>query len=44
MQIYKPSLCILTYKHGYILSIEMICQNNQKWIKEKAKYELFGEI
>ena len=25
----KPSLCILTYKHGYILSIEMICQRKQ---------------
>ena len=46
MYIYKPSLCILTNKHGYILSIEMVFvkEKKQKGIKEKAKEELFGEI
>ena len=29
MWLYKPSLSILTYKHGYIFSIEMVCQRKK---------------
>ena len=29
MQLYKPSLSSLTYKHGYIFSIEMVCQRKK---------------